>query len=248
VTKVTDPQSGKIRAYKCNHDQTTGDCPAPAYVKSDDIEKLVQQVFGFWHFHSERTPISPDERAVKDAEDKLDDLVRRFNAVAEDDARLEAMGPEKFSADLRRRRIAIEQATADLNEARAAIERDTHRPIMLGDEWDAFDTEHKRSILRRAIDSVYVTREHFEPGPHFTSVDPDLFNRVLIKWAHEDHFDKPGRGHRDYTIEPIPWPESEPLVTEEVAEAERITAGAGSSQCGRPILQSGFMIRVRLGD
>ena len=38
---------------------------SPAYVKSDDIERLVQQAFGFWHFHSERTPVSPISRQPK---------------------------------------------------------------------------------------------------------------------------------------------------------------------------------------
>jgi site-specific DNA recombinase len=214
MTKITD-KTGTIRAYKCNRTHPTGDCPAPAYVKASDIEHLVEQVFGFWHFHSTRTLVSPDQQAVLDLEDKLVDLDRRFQAVADDDARLEAMGAERFNADLRRRRIAIDQTEKELQEARAAIERDTHRPTMLAEEWESFDREQRRDILRRAIDAVYVTREQFEDvGPVFMrTVDGSLFVRTLIKWAHEDNFDKPGRGHTGYTLQTVPWPDAIPVKT-----------------------------------
>jgi site-specific DNA recombinase len=237
MTKVTDAKTGRIRGYKCNHKQTTGDCPAPAYVKSDDIDKLVQTVFGFWHFHSERTPVRPDEQRVKDAEDKLADVVRRFDAVAEDDARLEAMGADRFNADLTRRRMAIDQAESELQEARAALEQDSHRPIFLEDEWETFTDEQKHEMLTRAIDAVYVNREHFESGYVFVpDVDGDLFVRALIKWAHEDTFEKPGRGKRGYVTTPIPWPEPLPerditaqaiAEGQDVAEGERVSAPGG---------------------
>lgn len=219
MTKIRDAKTGKIRAYKCSGKHTSGDCSAPAYVGSDAIEQLVQEVFGNWHFHSERAPISADERAVREAEAQVEDLTRRLELVEQDDARLEALGPERFNSDLLRRRLAIDAATEALAQARAALERDSHRPVMLAEEWESLDIEQRRAILRRAIDAVYVRRADGAEAPEvsFGVENPELFVRTLVRWAGEDTFEKPERGKpNSYSPTPIPWPErdgQDPFVT-----------------------------------
>ena len=212
MTKVNDPD-GNIRGYKCNRKQTTGECPDPAWVTSDEIERLAVWYFGWWHFQAKRQPYRPDLTAVEDAEAKLADLERRLALVAEDDARLEALGPERFNRDLARRSAEIERARVELDKARAAVEQDSNRPILLEDEWDTLSQDERHAIMRRGIDSIYVKRG-----------DEPLGDRVWFRWAGEDTLDRPRRGGRPpkngkpehYVIEPVPWP-----VTHNELEADR---------------------------
>ena len=215
MTKVNDSNTGKIRGYKCNRKQTAGECLEPAFITSDVIEWLVAWYFGWWHFESKRHPYQPDRSAVEEGELRLEDLECRLALVASDDARREAIGAERFNADLARRAKEIEQAQIELDDARATVERESHRPILLADEWDVLSQDERHAILRRGIDSIYVKRG-----------DGPLARRVWIRWAGEDDLERPKRGGRPpkngkaqrYVIEPVPWPvTSQDLSADEFA-------------------------------
>jgi site-specific DNA recombinase len=213
MTKVTDKKTGKVRGYKCNRHQTTGDCPTPAFVKADDIESIVLTQFKWYHFHSERLLQRPDLAAVSQAEARLSDMERRYDDVADNDE-LRELNPDRFMAMLQRRQAMIEQATEELKQARARVEQDTHRPRLLEDDWDAMSYEEQRAILRRAIDSVYVQAGDKRRGKgrdDFYGMDANLCKRTLIRWNGEDDWDRPKRGGRgvksNYVITPVPFPE-----------------------------------------
>ena len=70
---------------------------------------------------------------------------------------------------------------------------------MLLNEWDDFDTAAQSRILHTVIDSIYVKKGHAQKG------DP-IEDRVLIRWAGEDVFERPRRGTTKYKTTPVLWP------------------------------------------
>jgi len=190
MRRVGGGERGTTEAYVCAKKHGGGICEAPAYVRAEDIEGLVMVYFGIAHFQSTRQPYDPDRAAVEHAERELTDLEARFEALSADDARLDAMGADRFYSDLKRRRVEIERAQAELDQARAKVEREKHRPIMLADDWDKLDASAKHAILRRAIDSIYVKRGN-NPRRQSSS---DLHQRVWIRYAGEDDLVRPERG------------------------------------------------------
>ena len=84
----------------------------------------------------------------------------------------------------------------------AQTHTDDARVFFLTDEWEMFDDAERAQRLRSAIESVYVRRGHAQRD----KLDAPIEDRVLIRWAGEDRFERPRRGTTDYTTRPIPWP------------------------------------------
>ena len=212
--KHPDGTVTKIAGYRCPTKHTAGICPAPAYAKADDLDMWVLLLFLYWHGEAYRQPNRPDLEAVAEAEATLEDHERRLADVMADDALREA-APDAHLRDVKRRQQLVEEAQAKLAKARAEVALTDQRPILLAEDWDAADSKTRHALLIRAIDAVYVRRGNNPRG------NGPLQERVWIRWAGEDDFDRPKRGRKLTAIQSVPWPEPLEDAAAVVAQWER---------------------------
>ena len=209
--KLANGETRRVETYSCQRKHTGGVCTAPAHVMAHVIEPAVIEKFLTWHGLAERTETSPDTEAVEEAERTLADAEARLEAFLADDELREVVGRERFMEEARRRQAAVDDAQTAAAHARARLHTDGTRTRFLIADWDGLDTEARANMLRAAIDSVYVLKGHAQKG------DP-IEDRMLIRWAGEDRFERPRRGTTSYKSQPIQWPPATLLALANVPE------------------------------
>jgi hypothetical protein len=164
---------------------------------AERVEDVVVDAVLTWHGNIAWADEDEVDRPVDAARRQLDHAQARLDAILADDRLREAAGDDAYYAQVRQRREAVDRARAELEEAEAQEVVDEQRWRVLVSEWGSFDHATRAYTIRAVIDSVYVRRGRGR----------DPRERVLIRWAGEDRFERPTRGMCKYVTRPIPWPE-----------------------------------------
>jgi site-specific DNA recombinase len=188
----------RVRIYSCGRRHTGGKCPAPATIVAEHIERVVSEAVLTWFGRFAWTEgDATGERPIEAVQRQVDHAQARLDAILADDQLREAAGDDAYYAQVRQRREAVERARLEMEDAEAERVVDEHRQFFLVSEWEGFSQETRAHTIRTTIESVYVRKAH----------GGDPAERVLIRWAGEDRFERLQRGTRRYVIRPIPWPE-----------------------------------------
>jgi DNA invertase Pin-like site-specific DNA recombinase len=200
----------KVRIYSCGRSFTGGKCSAPATIVAEHAEAVVVEQVLVWFGAFAWTSGEESDGPIIAARRQRDHARERLEAILADDTLRDAAGDAAYYAEVGRRREAVERAEREAAEAEAQRVADERRRYVLDGEWERMTHETRAHTVRTVIDSIYVRKQRGgEPR-----------ERVLIRWAGEDRFERPRRGSCKYVIQPIPWPDLG------LAEREGLTSAA----------------------
>jgi len=194
-TFTTYRDGRRVELYSCQVRHTGGKCPAPASAMAHLIEPAVEEWVLTWVGHASRVEGEAGGQ-LEEAQRAYDHAEARMTAFLDDDELMQAVGRDAYLAQADKRRQAVEDAAEALATARREhAAREHGRVHFLADEYVTWDKTKRADTLRQMLDSVYVKKGR---GP--------IGERLLVRWAGEDDFERPRRGTTDYNTTPIDWP------------------------------------------
>jgi site-specific DNA recombinase len=186
VTGSTNRKGERVANYFCRiHHAATGDCPQPAvastrtldpYVEGLLLEALADHDSKLIKAHEVGERIRQAAERVKASEHELDAFLAAELASV--------LGPERYRAEVERRRDDARAAQADLDHAlRANLvlgQSGSRTPAQLVDDWPTLTMNEKRAVVRAYIDRVTVSKA----DPRRRRWQP-ISERVEHRWVGE---------------------------------------------------------------
>jgi DNA invertase Pin-like site-specific DNA recombinase len=184
VTASKRPTGERIASYFCRiHHAQTGDCAQPAaastrtldpYVEGVLLEALADPKSKLVKAHEIGERIAQAAERVKASEHELDAFLAAELASV--------LGPERYRAEIERRRDDARAAQAELDEAlRANLvlgQSGSRTPSQLVQDWPTLTMNEKRAVVRAYIDRVTLTRA----DPKRRRWQP-ISERTHIRWV-----------------------------------------------------------------
>jgi DNA invertase Pin-like site-specific DNA recombinase len=146
--------SGRAGTYRCPCRTSAGECPAPARIRGEEIEHLVEDFFFRSLSRGRQAPASATSRAEADL-GRCRQALARYRDVS---GALTALSPENFAAGLAKREADIQAAALTL----AGAERtslSSRDPVALERDWPALTVAERRRQIEEEIDCIFVSAE-----------------------------------------------------------------------------------------
>jgi hypothetical protein len=141
--------------YRCPGRTSAGPCPAPARVRGEEIEGLVEhlvtvKVSGDRSLHAARRRVAAAEEAFRRAEWTLERYRDGSGAVT-------ALTPENFARGLAKRQADLEGAAVGLASARRALDATGFPRPDLPDHWSGLSVAQRRRVIDERLDCIFVS-------------------------------------------------------------------------------------------
>lgn len=174
------------RVYRCRGVHTAGECPAPASVRREALERYVEDVWR-GQMADQALAVAADGDALANAAAELGEAEQELAAFASDLTARRLLG-DGYHAALQARADAVQAARAAAQQASALA---PGADAIAG--YDELSMQERKRILGSSIDAVIV-----EPG----DASVPLTDRVSILWRGEGPDDLPRRGRANGPIRP----------------------------------------------
>jgi DNA invertase Pin-like site-specific DNA recombinase len=150
---IHSPTASRV-SYRCPGRSSAGPCPAPAMVRGDEIEGLVEE------FVFRRAAAAGADRHTRSRVAKAEAALERTSAALvryrDHSGALTALSPERFAAGLTKRQEDVEQAALRLASAQRAAEAPGAVPRDLEQAWPGLSIERRREVIEEFVDCVFV--------------------------------------------------------------------------------------------
>lgn len=196
-------RTGEIRSYRCKAQHGGGRCSLPVSIAEHRVDAYVEHAF-LERLGDLGYQLTTDGGDLDAAQQRLDEQEAELDAFAGDLEARRLLGQQRYHEKLRLRVEAVEAAREGLAEATPtgpALDPSTVTAL-----WPSLSVPEKRTILRSAIDVVFLRRVT-EASRAF---DVPIESRVRILWHGEGPRDLPGRGLKPVPLRPFEWHEDEP--------------------------------------
>lgn len=141
----------RYHAYICGDAQ--GICSAPAYVRGDELDPLVEEFI----FNHCRQPEADAERRIRECESELEAADKDLVSYRDEPAILTALGASAFAEGLAARQLQLEKSLVNLATARRAFAPPLDLAA-LAEEWPELEWTDRRRAVGKLIDCVIVER------------------------------------------------------------------------------------------
>jgi site-specific DNA recombinase len=186
VTGSTRRQGERVASYYCRiHHAASGDCPQPAVASTRTLDPYVEGLLV-------EALADPDSKLIKahEVSERITQAAERVRASEHElDAFLAAhlasvLGPERYRAEIERRRDEARAAQAELDDAlRANLvlgQSGSRTPAQLVRDWPRLSMNEKRAVVRAYIERVIVSKA----DPKRRRWQP-ISERVDVRWVGE---------------------------------------------------------------
>lgn len=142
--------------YRCPGRTSAGACPAPARVRGEEIEGLIEELVlsDARRRRAAGRParITAAERALARAEEALERYRDRSGAVT-------ALTPGRFAEGLRKRQRDVEAAALRVAAAGREVLTAGEGSVDLAAGWNELSVEERRSVIEARLDCIFVMAE-----------------------------------------------------------------------------------------
>jgi hypothetical protein len=180
-TKVTLKSKNQTESYRCPGTTSAGRCPAPASVRAEEIEPLLEEyamrAIGLG------SPTKNSGNLAK-CESDLERAISRLERYRDDLRLHETLGADRFAAGLAKRQRVLDNSALLMAAARRRSEPlDGPTVEQLEEHWPLMTVEARRRTLGRSIECVFIDAE-----------DSDLMLRANVCTPGGAPIDIPRRG------------------------------------------------------
>ena len=186
----------RVRTYRCRGVRPHGACEARAAVLGSVVEPWIVESFMGWaaDLGARGTAVS---RELAEAEAELVGAVGERDSYR-DSSVLSVIGEDAFLAGLRSRQKPVDEWQAKVERLRERAGVVTLAGAAgIRESWADLELVEQRSLLRHAIDAVFVRQTGRANIP--------IAERAVILWRGEGPDDLPGPGRKLGVLEPFDW-------------------------------------------
>lgn len=140
--------------YRCPARTSAGACPAPARVRGEEIEGLVEHFF--FESLQTRPPTKRARRELERAETRMRRAEIALARYRDESGAVTALTPENFAAGLAKRQEDAHEAAFAFASAKRATQADASAATEMEARWTGLSIAGRRAEIEQRIDCVFV--------------------------------------------------------------------------------------------